>query len=145
MVRRPAVHRPTATVAELRAFFDDDHMHMSLIVDNGILVGVIERGDLITQTTDVVSAREIARLDGCTIRPDASLREARARMTHEGRRRLAVTTQESALVGLLCLKASGRGFCSDEDVAARRQSASDEHHGPPDQSASGSSMTTRAR
>jgi CBS domain-containing protein len=121
MVRRPAVHRPTATVAELRAFFDDDHVHMALIVDNGILVGVIERDDLTTATTDKSTAREIAKLDGLTIRPDAALAEARARMTRDGRRRVAVMTEESALVGLLCLKASGRGFCSDEDVAARRQ------------------------
>jgi CBS domain-containing protein len=121
MVTQPAVHRPTATVAELRAFFDDDHVHMALIVDNGILVGVIARRDLTTATTDDATAREIATLDGCTIRPDAPLIDARARMTHDGRRRLAVTPDESALVGLLCLKASGRGFCSDEGVAARRQ------------------------
>lgn len=121
MVTRPAVHRPTVTVAELRAFFDDNHVHMALIVDNGTLVGVIERGDLTTERTDEASAREIARLDGCTIRPDAALADARAQMTRAGRRRLAVTTNESALAGLLCLKASGHGFCSDEDVAARRQ------------------------
>jgi CBS domain-containing protein len=122
MVTRPAVHRPEATVAELRAFFDDDdHVHMALIVDNTTLVGVIERGDLATATTDETPAREIAKLDGCTIRPDAALADARARMTRDGRRRLAVTTKESALLGLLCLKASGRGFCSDEDVASRRQ------------------------
>jgi predicted transcriptional regulator len=121
MVSRPAVHRPTVTVAELRAFFDDDHVHMALIVDNGTLVGVIERGDLTTEKTDEASAQEIARLDGCTIRPDAALADARAQMTRDGRRRLAVTTEESALAGLLCLKASGHGFCSDQDVAARRQ------------------------
>jgi predicted transcriptional regulator len=121
MVTRPAVHRPTATVAELRAFFDDDHVHMALIVDNARLVGVVERGDLTTETTDEASAREIARVDRCTIRPDAALADARAQMARDSRRRLAVTTEESALVGLLCLKASGHGFCSDEDVAARRQ------------------------
>jgi CBS domain-containing protein len=73
MVTRPAVHRPTATVAELRAFFEDDHVHVALIVDNGALVGVIERVDLATTTTDETLAREIAKLDGCTIRPDAAL------------------------------------------------------------------------
>jgi predicted transcriptional regulator len=120
MVTRPAAHRPTATVGDLRAFFCDDHVHMALLVDNGTLVGVIERGDLATTTPDETSAREIAKLEGCTIRPDAVLPDARARMRRDGRRRLAVTTEESALVGLLCLKASGHGFCSDEDVAARR-------------------------
>jgi CBS domain-containing protein len=121
MVTRPAAHRPAATVGDLRAFFDDDHVHMALLVDNGTLVGVIERGDLATTTPDETSAREIAKLEGCTIRPDAALPDVRARMRRDGRRRLAVTTEESALVGLLCLKASGHGFCSDEDVAARHQ------------------------
>jgi CBS domain-containing protein len=121
MVSRPAVHGPTATVAELRAFFDDDHVHMAVIVDDGTLLGVIERGDLATATTNETLAREIAKLDGCTVRPDAALPDARALMRRNGRRRLAVTTEQSALVGLLCLKASGHGFCSDEDVSSRRQ------------------------
>jgi CBS domain-containing protein len=120
MVTRPAAHGPTATVADVRAFFDDDHVHMALLVENGTLVGVIERGDLATAIADEKSAREIAKLDGCTIRPDAALPDVRARMRRDGRRRLAVTTEELALVGLLCLKAGGHGFCSDEDVAARR-------------------------
>jgi hypothetical protein len=42
-------------------------------------------------------------------------------MRRAGRRRLAVTSEDGRLLGLLCLKASGRGFCSDEDVAARGQ------------------------
>jgi CBS domain-containing protein len=120
---------------------------MALILDNGTLVGVIERADLTTATTDEASAQEIARLYGCTIRPDAALADARAQMTRDGRRLLAVTTEESALAGLLCLKASGHGCCSDEDVAARRQKRHSRMsgHRRPDQSASSSSMTTRAR
>jgi len=121
MVTRPAAHTPTATVGDLRAFFDDDHVHIALLVDNGTLIGVIERDDLATTTTDGTSAREIAKLDGCTIRPDAALADVRARMRRDDRRRLAVTTEESALVGLLCLKASGHGLCSDDDVATRRK------------------------
>jgi CBS-domain-containing membrane protein len=120
MVTRPTVHRSTATVAQLRAFFEDDHVHMALIVENGTLLGVIERDDLATAATEEASAREIARLDARTIQPDAALQDARARMTREHRRRLAVTADQSALVGLLCLKANGRGFCSDQDVTARR-------------------------
>jgi hypothetical protein len=41
-------------------------------------------------------------------------------MRASGRRRLAVTSDDGTLVGLLCLKASGNGFCSDGDVASRR-------------------------
>jgi CBS domain-containing protein len=117
MVTRPAVHRPTATVAELRAFFDDDHMHMALLVDDGELVGTVERFDLVN-VDDRVPAHEIARLDGRTITPDASLTDALTATQRAGRRRLAVTNA-GALLGLLCLKATGAGFCSDEDVAAR--------------------------
>jgi hypothetical protein len=36
-----------------------------------------------------------------------------------GQRRRAVVDDEGRLLGLLCLKASGRGFCADADVAAR--------------------------
>jgi CBS domain-containing protein len=56
---------------------------------------------------------------GRTISPDATLPEAFTAMTHSGRRRLAVTSNDSTLLGLLCLKAGGLGFCSDADVANR--------------------------
>jgi CBS domain-containing protein len=119
MVTRPAVHRATATVGELRAFFADDHVHMALLVDDGEIVAALERDDLIG-SGDATPARNIATLDGRTIPDDATLADAYALLRQTGRRRLAVTTDESVLVGLLCLKASGRGFCSDEDVASRQ-------------------------
>jgi hypothetical protein len=40
-------------------------------------------------------------------------------MTATGRRRAAVTSADGRLLGLLCLKASQAGFCSDHDVRAR--------------------------
>jgi CBS domain-containing protein len=121
MVTRPAVHRPSITVGELRAFFEDDHVHMALLMDGGEVVGTVERADLEAATSDSAPAREIAALHGRTITPDVALSEATSMMKRTGRRRLAVTTNGSTLLGLLCLKASGRGFCSEEDVAARRQ------------------------
>jgi predicted transcriptional regulator len=119
MVTRPAVHQATATVGELRSFFADDHVHMALLVDDGEIVAAIERDDLIG-SSDAAPARNIATLDGRTIRDDATLADAYALLGRTGRRRLAVTTDESILAGLLCLKASGQGFCSDEDVASRQ-------------------------
>ena len=92
---------------------------MALLVDGGRLVGTIERADLVT-SIDEAPAREVATLDGRTIGPAAALSDALAVMEGAGRRRLAVTTDDSALLGLLCLKASGHGFCSDEDVEDRR-------------------------
>jgi CBS domain-containing protein len=120
MVTHPAVHGPAATVGELRAFFRDEHVHMALLVEAGVLVGVVERADLPAQLGDDTLARSVATLEGKTIRPETALTDAVALMRRGARRRLAVTSESSLLLGLLCLKASGVGFCSDADVRARR-------------------------
>ncbi len=126
MVTRPQVHGPAATVDELRAFFRDEHVHMALVADGGRLVGTVERADLVEALDGETPAASIAALDGRTIRPEAGLPEALDAMTRHGRRRLAVTRDDATLLGLLCLKASGLGFCSDGDVESRRCS-----HDPP--------------
>jgi CBS domain-containing protein len=119
MVRQPAVHSASTTVAEIRAFFADDHVHMALLVDDGELVGALERADLGTCTDNRTAARHLAKLGERTISPTAPVEHALTLMRRSGRRRLAVTDAHGALLGLLCLKASGNGFCSDQDVAAR--------------------------
>ncbi|HZT85441.1 MAG TPA: CBS domain-containing protein [Gaiellaceae bacterium] len=124
MVKRPVVHPPTASVGELRAFFDDDHVHMALLVADGILVAAVEREDLAAATCDALPALELGPLGGRTVAADTSLGDALAAMRRDGRRRLAVTGAGERLLGLLCLKASGRGFCSDADVSGRRGAAS---------------------
>jgi CBS domain-containing protein len=120
MVAHPTVHEPWTTVGQLRAFFRDDHVHMALIADADELIGAVERGDLTPLLDGDTPARVVARLDGRTIRPGAALSEALDAMKRDRRRRLAVTTDDSTLLGLLCLKASGAGFCSDADVRSRR-------------------------
>jgi hypothetical protein len=120
MVTRPTTHGGTTTVGELRAFFADDHVHMALLVDDGLLLATVERPDFDSATDDRAPALTRAKLDGRTISPHAAIEAARMNMRRNGRRRLAVTTEESALLGLLCLKENGSGFCSDEDVSARR-------------------------
>src|SRR5437764_15467138 len=75
--------------------------------------------DLTSRLSAEMPASTIARLDGRTISRKAPLHEALDAMTRAGRRRLAVTSDDSTLLGLLCLKASGAGFCSDADVANR--------------------------
>jgi CBS domain-containing protein len=121
MLTHPETHGPGTTVGELRSFFEDDHVHVALLVDAGRLVGVVERDDLRLPLGDDEPARAIASLEGRTIRPAASLADACAAMKRDGRRRLAVTDGASVLVGLLCLKRSGRGFCSDVGVLRRRR------------------------
>ena len=120
MVTSPAVHGPATTVAQLRTFFRDEHVHMALLVDAGKLIGTVERAEIASALPDNASVRAIAKLDGTTIGPDATLPDALEAMKLAGRRRLAVITDDGSLLGLLCLKASGLGFCSDTDVSSRR-------------------------
>jgi CBS domain-containing protein len=123
MLTSPTVHTPSTTAAELRAFFEDDHKHMALLVDGRKLVGTVERADLTPSVSGDVPAAAIAKLEGRTVDPDAVLLETFDAMARDARRRLAVTSHDSTLLGLLCLKASGLGFCSDAGVAERSVSA----------------------
>jgi CBS domain-containing protein len=117
-LRRPKVLPAAATVGEARTALADDHVHALLVVDDGLLLAVVEREDL----------------EGRTVAPDADLSTTWAGMAARGRRRLAVVDERGLLVGLLCLKRSGRGFCSAADVAARardpRTSIADPLSGP---------------
>ncbi|MCL2780057.1 MAG: hypothetical protein FWD74_00930 [Actinomycetia bacterium] len=54
------------------------------------------------------------------VAPDAPVEPIRLRMLATGRRRLAVTDADGRYRGLLCLKRTGRGFCSHENVRSRQ-------------------------
>jgi CBS domain-containing protein len=120
MATCPTTHGPSVTVGQLRAFFVDPHKHAAVLVDQRLLVGVVERRDLTPNLVDGAPARTIATLDGRTVHATASADDALEAMRRNGRRRLAVVGGGGQLLGLLCLKASGLGFCSDADVASRR-------------------------
>jgi CBS domain-containing protein len=94
---------------------------MALVVDGARLLAAIEIEDLGGGLPDGAPARSIGSLAGRTIRADASPSEALEVMHRCGRRRLAVTTEDGDVVGLLCRKANGFGFCSDEDVRQRKR------------------------
>jgi CBS domain-containing protein len=128
MVTSPTVHDPRTTVAQLRAFFRDDHVHIALLVEDHKLVGTVDRSDL-EATLKSQPASAIARLQGRTVRPDHTLAAAFKAMKRDDRRRLAVTSDDSTLLGLLCLKQSGLGFCSDADVRSRNTRAGDRSWG----------------
>jgi CBS domain-containing protein len=120
MVTTPATHPPSATVSEIREFFRDDHVHAALIVSPaGYLEAVVERDDIAGCRALDAAAAPLGRLAGRTVPPGASLAEAHRAMIASGRRRAAVTSADGRLLGLLCLKASRAGFCSDQDVRAR--------------------------
>ncbi|UGQ11773.1 CBS domain-containing protein [Yinghuangia sp. ASG 101] len=118
MIRAPKVCGPRSTVADARAVLHNDHVHAVLITDGADLVAVVERPDLDAGPADL-PARLIGRLHGRVIGPDADLEAAWRSMTDTRRRRLAVVDDRGRLLGLLCLKRSGLGFCSDTDIRAR--------------------------
>ncbi len=120
MLTTPVRHPLSATVREIRDFFRDDHVHAALIVSPaGYLEAVVERDDIGDCQAPGAAAAPLGRLAGRTVAADASLAEVRRAMTVTGRRRVAVTSADGRLLGLLCLKASRTGFCSDQDVSAR--------------------------
>jgi predicted transcriptional regulator len=120
LVTQPKALGVCATVGEARREFEDDHVHMLLVVDDGLLLGTIVAADVADlRLSDGASLLAAARLEGRTVAPDASAGLCRRTMLADGIRRLAVADEAGRLFGLLCLKRSGRGFCSDADVADR--------------------------
>jgi len=120
MLTTPVRHPLGATVGQIREFFDDDHVHAALIVGPaGYLAAVVERGDITHSQVAEAAAAPLGRLAGRTVLEDASLTEIQGAMNATGRRRAAVISQDGRLLGLLCLKASRAGFCSEDDVRAR--------------------------
>jgi hypothetical protein len=120
MLTTPARHPLSATVGEIRDFFRDDHVHAALVVSPaGYLAAVVERDDVAGCQALDAAAAPLGRLAGRTVPAEANLAEVRRAMTATGRRRAAVTSADGRLLGLLCLKASRAGFCSDQDVRAR--------------------------
>lgn len=118
MLARPKVSPPDTTVAEALALLADDHVHALLIVDAGVLLAVVERADL-AGAPPGAPVRPYGRRRGRVVGPDAELAATWEAMVAHGRRRLAVVDPDARLLGLLCLKRSGRGFCSQADVEAR--------------------------
>jgi CBS domain-containing protein len=120
MLTTPARHPLSATVGEIRDFFRDDHVHAALIVSPaGYLEAVVEPDDIAGGQAPDAAAASLGRLAGRTVPPGASLAEVHQAMAATGRRRAAVTSADGRLLGLLCLKASQTGFCSDQDVRTR--------------------------
>jgi CBS domain-containing protein len=116
----PARHPVAATVQDIRDFFLDDHVHAALIVSSdGYLAVVVERDDIANCQASRTAAAPLGRVAGRTVSAGASLTEVQQAMNATERRRAAVTSTDGRLIGLLCLKTSRAGFCSDQDVRAR--------------------------
>lgn len=120
MVRYPKVLPDGAAVSQVRAVFEDDHVHMVLLTRGGYLSGTVIRGDVPGTAPDHQEAACFARIAERTVSATASADAVMQRLTARGQRRLAVVDKDGLLVGLLCLKARGSGFCSDADVTTRK-------------------------
>jgi hypothetical protein len=119
MVRHPKLCSEDCTAGEIRELFAGDHVHAVLVVSGTRLVNVIDRADLGPGTAESAAAASLGRLHGRVIAPTAPADAALRQMIADGRRRLAVAGPDRRLLGLLCLKRSGTGFCSDENVRQR--------------------------
>ena len=121
MVVNVKISRSDTTVGQLRNLFRDEHVHAAVIVEDGVLVAVIDRVDLLGQG-GVAEAVTLGCLGSRVIGRDVDLDQARSFMVKAGRRRLAVVDAAGRFHGLLCLKRTWMGFCSDQDVFARARS-----------------------
>jgi hypothetical protein len=124
MIRCPKTHDLGTTADEIRAFFEDDHVHMALIVrTDRRLVTTIERADLSARPAVRTLAAELGTLTGRTVGPARNLDAVTAGLLRERRRRQAVVDDRGRLLGMLCLKKDGSGYCSDDNVRQRQSGA----------------------
>ena len=146
MVRDPKVLPVDAAVGHVRALLEDDHVHMVLLTHGRLLRGTVVRGDVPDTATDVQKAICFAHLRGRTVPATAPADAVLPWLAARQQRRLAVVDDGGLLVGLLCLKARGTGFCSDADVAARAASgATETRREAPQATLSGNGMPTMLR
>jgi CBS domain-containing protein len=124
MLRHPTVHSAELTVREARsAFAASAKLRVLLLVRDGLLVSVVAREDLSGTEDPSAAVADVGTLDdGACVAADAPLEATFEAMVRSGRRRLAVVEPDGRLLGLLCLKASRSGFCTDAGVAAMRRS-----------------------
>lgn len=132
MVTCPKTLPEDCTVEQVRSFFRDDHVHMALIVDPaGRLLSTLERSDIPEGTPPAAQALSYGVMRNRSIGPRVPVEAGTAVLQAAGRRRLAVVDDDGTLLGLLCLKRSGLGFCSDAGVAARAAEQWRQHPGEP--------------
>jgi hypothetical protein len=97
-------------------------VHSALVIHHRRLLAVIDREDLPVPSVEETEHQPVVGLGtlaGRIVHHSTKLGAARRLIAAAGRRRLAVIDSEGCCRGLLCLKRSGNGFCTDEDVAAR--------------------------
>ena len=120
MLPTPTVLGPAATVADVRTFFRRERVHLAIVTDaDGVVLTTLVRDD-VAGLADAVPAVDVGRWHDRWVGPDESVAPVRDRMARDRIRRLVVVDEDRRLLGLLCLKRRLTGFCSSDDVAARR-------------------------
>jgi hypothetical protein len=124
MLSTPIVLEGSATVDDVRTVFASTHVHMVLLTPHGRggepLRGTRVRDDLPEPASGRSPVLPHARVAGRTVAADLLADDVRRSMQADGQRRAAVVDVDGVLLGLLCLKHHGRGFCTDAGVASRR-------------------------
>jgi len=127
MLTVPKTHGLDLTLHQAHQAFANPHVHMLLLTSpNGVLQGTLVRSDLGSfdgQTAPEAPAVGSAWLGGRTIDPTVHVVTAASRMREQQTRRLAVIDCHRRVVGLLCLKRTHDGFCSDANIQARAAAA----------------------
>ena len=119
MVTRPKTLPAEASIGQVRAKFDDDHIVMVLLVEGDVLRGTLVRDDVPSDAAAVAPALPLARTTGRTVLPSESADVVFRWLVDSGQRRLAVVDGGDRLLGLICLTRRRTGFCTDEGIAAR--------------------------
>jgi CBS domain-containing protein len=107
--RRITTSPATATVAELRAYFDESTSHkLAVLVDGTRYVGSLTPGDL--PQGDGGLASNFATTEPF-IRASAPAAEARDAALEHPSARLPVVDDAGDLVGVVAINSAGTGFC----------------------------------
>ena len=106
-----------------RALVDKEIGHRR-VADMRVVESMHERKALMAELADAFVALPggLGTLEDRCVSPDLPLDPTREALVREGRPRLAVVAEDGRLLGLLCLKRSQSGFCTDDGVAQMRRS-----------------------
>ncbi|NUR10146.1 MAG: CBS domain-containing protein [Nocardioidaceae bacterium] len=127
MLHHPTVHPADLTVGEARAIFGEHpRTHLLLLVTDDVLVGALTRDDVAGAAEPAEKAARLGSLQGRTVAADVPVAPLREALVGSGLRRIAVVDDGGHLLGLLCLKRSLEGFCTDAGVTAMRSARADE-------------------
>jgi CBS-domain-containing membrane protein len=122
MVTIPKTLPHSACIGDVRKAFEDEHVHMVLLTEDGRLRGTLIRSDIPASAAADTPARPYAKLARRIVSPDSPVAQIEATLASTGLRRLAVVGEDGDLLGLICQKQTRLGFCSDDGVLARRNS-----------------------